>query len=58
MRENYLNYKDMDAPPSMSEEAEKLFMECTRNYEARMNGLLHNSDRVSLYDAKRTNQRI
>lgn len=36
-RENYLNYKDMDAPPSMSEEAEKLFMECTRNYEARMN---------------------
>ena len=41
MRENYLNYKDMDAPPSMSEEAEKLFMECTRNYEARMNGLLH-----------------
>ena len=41
MRENYLNYKDMDAPPSMSEEAEKLFMECTRNYEARMNGVLH-----------------
>lgn len=41
MRENYLNYKDMDASPSMSEEAEKLFMECTRNYEARMNGLLH-----------------
>ena len=41
LRENYLNYKDMDAPLTISVEAEKLFMECTRNYEARMNGLLH-----------------
>lgn len=40
VRENYLNYENMDAPPSISEEAEKLFMEYTRNYEQRMNGLL------------------
>lgn len=41
VRENYLNYENMDLPPSISAEAEKLFMEYTRNYEQRMNGLLH-----------------
>lgn len=41
VKENYLNYENMDTPPSISAEAEKLFMKYTRNYEQRMDGLLH-----------------
>lgn len=40
LKENYLNYENVNAPITISEEAEKLFMEYTRKYEQRVNGLI------------------
>ena len=40
LREDYMYYQNQDAPMTISAEAEKLFMDYTRNYEQRLDGLV------------------